>query len=56
VGFYEGRNSGGKEVVQILLLFVPFGEWNFSTAVRSRLPKLRILPNHDTDSCKGYRD
>src|SRR5271165_5469818 len=35
---------GGKEVVQILLLFVLFGEWNFSIAVRSRLPEVSTLP------------
>jgi len=33
-----------QEVVQILLLFVLFREWNFSIAVRSRLLEVRILP------------
>ena len=50
----KGRGSRGKEVVQLLLLFALFGEWNFSIAVRSRLPEVRILPKHYTDSCKGY--
>jgi hypothetical protein len=27
------------------LLFALFGEWNFSIAVRSRLPEVRSLPN-----------
>jgi hypothetical protein len=29
---------------QILFPFVLFGEWNFSSALRSRLPEVRILP------------
>src|ERR1700730_3374344 len=54
----KGRGSWGKEVVQILLLFVLFCEWNFSIEVRLRLPSAGSphLANHDTDSCKGYSD
>src|ERR1700746_3077704 len=39
----KGRGSRGKEVVQILLSFVLFGEWNFDCGA-SRLPGVRILP------------
>jgi hypothetical protein len=52
----KGRGSRGKEVVQILLLFVLFGEWNFSIAVPFMPAGSPHLANHDTDSCKGYSD
>ena len=48
--------SGGKKVVQILLLFVLFGEWNFSICGAFTPAGSPHLANHDTDSCKGYSD
>ena len=38
-----------KTQQKIKIPFVPFSECNFPIAVRSRLPELRILPNHDAE-------